>query len=907
MATKVSTRISELWKELSVEDRHVLAHAAKVSVDDEAAAISSLSNPDAIIARVQAISEEHADLLYEVCFESGLYVETFDPAFDAQLRELMDAGLVLPYAQDEESTTWVAPLEVRTALVEEEDLSDADLALQLYFYDDDALDALIKSHHFSIPRSSSRPERLEAIVQNLLDPEHLDPLLVSLSPAAIKLLLWIIQHDGPVAQSHSTEWLYERAETDGSMSPAVLSVLERLGLIQPYDRDALPFWVIASDLRSALLPLLTVGFNQPASTAWVDLRDSGQPCFRDTFPRGAAGSPLIYARYRLMRCISEGMDTHSNVDRLLREFFVYDEHHHTKGALSSYQLDVQTPDAFARHMLRVWTGSLDDGFTRALIGAFEGDVQAISHWFIQNPPEATDEGEGFERQLWLELLVQLRGLLIISLGCLSPGVWYSLDHLTEYVTAIYRRTVWQYGRYRLFTPEFPHDALPVGTEELQMSHRHALQLALTHLFEDFLEVIGAAQRDASGQLFIINNEAFRVFRESDQHFEGLWEAAETILQDDIDLWLPLPNEPGPRAETITSVRWFDDGSLWIDANAPLSDLVRLAEWGTPHWEGDGFRFTFNTQSFLEDAEPSDIEELLLWLVVRAERPLPDVFRSLVPLSYSEADAPYEQVRRQAEGHVTSLVHALEAWGESPSLAIMEELRSWGAALSDILIAYVQEAVEQKEYDAPLLRHAALLLGELGDTDAVPALLQAFTHCTDDRQEGALGMALARMGAAAFNALQHMLYDPMLDPEKRLSTAGVLTSMGVLFPHLKQPIFQHFRLIIRDEETRDDVATILAVYAADLGHLDTDNVIRALQNEGRWVEDVMPFEDALWTSAISPCNWGHPIYAGPLAQIFPNVWESEEVVRDAGIDDVIRGTSVDQATVLGRSGGWRRRT
>lgn len=907
MAAKVSTRISELWKELSPEDRQVLAQALGVSNHAEIEQISPFYGPDAIAARVRQLPGDLRDLVDEVCFESGVVIDTLDPEFEAQLQLLFEQGLVVPLERSEDGSMWVAPFEVRTALAEPEDLSDADLALQFYFYDEDALEALAASHHLEISGDLSHDERVEMTAQGLLDPEHLEPLLGSLAPATIRLLLWIIQHDGPVAQNHILAWVIERAETDSSISAATLSVLERLGLIQPHRSDELSLWIIASDLRAALLPLLTAGFNAPAASAWTDLRDSGQPSFRDNFPRGAAGSPLRYARYRLMRSVHEGMDPLSTFDRLLREFFIYDEHHQSAGALASYQLDVQTPDAFARHLLRVWTGSLDDSFTRSLFAAFEGDVQTISQWFIQNPDEPSEDKESFERQLWLELLVQFRGLLIMSLGCLSPGVWYSMDHLTDYLTAMYRRTVWQYGRYRLFNPEFPHDALPVGTEELHLSHSQALRQALDFLFSDLLELIGAAERDASGQLFIVNNEAFRVFRESDQHFDGLWEAAEVILNDDIDLWLPLPNEPGPTPTSAPILTWNEDGSLRIDANAPLSDLIRIAEWGTPHWEGGTFRFTFNTQSFLEDAEPSDIEELLLWLVTRAESPLPDTFRSMVPLSYSEADAPYELVRARAGGYVTSLLHALEAWGESPSLAIMEELRSWGVALSDTLVAYVHDTVEHKAYDDTLLRHAAVLLGELRNDEATTALLTAFTHCTDDRQEGALGMTLARIGPPVFNALQHMLYDPLLDTEKRLSTAGVLTSMGVLFPHLKHAIFQHFRLIIRDEETRDDVATILAVYAADLGHLDTDNVIRALQNEGRWVEEVMPFEDALWTSAISPCNWGHPIYAGPLAQIFPNVWESEEVVRAAGIDEVMRGSSVDQATVLGRSGSWRRRT
>lgn len=907
MATKVSTLYSELWKELSHEDRSALTRAVGIQDSDPAAIVSQLSDRDAILRRTADLSDEHEQLLYEVCFESGLYIETFDPEFEAELRFLFDAGLILPTIQ-EGVPSWVAPLEVRTALAEPDDLVDADLALTLYFSDDESLDSLVRSHQLTIAPDSSRLERIEAIAHGLLDPEHLEQLLESLTASAHKLLSWLIQHDGPVTQSDAMDWVIAHSDHDISMSTAVLEVLHRLGLIQSQYTEGLRLWTIASDMRSALLPILTAGFNQPAANAWTQLREGGQPSFRDTFPRGAAGSPLLHARYRLVRCISQGIEEHSQLDALLREFFIYDAHQQTAGALASYQLDVQTPDAFARHMLRVWTGSLDDVFTRALIAAFEGDAHVIARWIGQNPAGPDDEGgNGFARQLWLEMLVQFRGIVIASLGCLSAGVWYQLDHLANYLVAAYRRTVWQYGRYRLFSPEFPYAALPVGTEDIQPAHLHALRHALDLLMEHFFEVIGAAQRDPSGELFIVNTEAFRVFRESDLHFDGLWEAAEAMLDEDIDLWLPLPGEQGPQPIASPSLKWHADGSLSIPADAPLSDLVRIAEWGTPHWEGPNFRFTFESASFLEDTDPEDLEEFLVWLVVRAESSLPDVFRSLVPLSYAEADESYESVLVVAEGYVTPLLHALEAWGESPSLAIMEELRSWGRVLEGMLLRNLKENVEAQVYDSSLLRHVGILLGELRSTDAVPLLLHVFLHCTDDRQEGALGMTLARIGAPALNPLRKTLYDQNADTDKRLATAGVLTSIGVLHPHLKDVIFQHFRLIIRDEDTRDDVATILAVYAADLGHMETDTVIRGLQHEGRWVDEVMPFEDALWTAAISPCNWGHPTYAGPLAQVFPNVWESEEVLRAAGIDEVMRGSSVEQATVLGRPGGWRRRT
>lgn len=898
-----STRFVSAWKGLSDLDKGHLRRAVNAKHADDAVVLRQLADAEAIARRVAELNEEQYDLLWDVCYESGLIFETTDPAYEQLLEDLFRRGLILPHAGDIPSS-WFAPLEVRIAVADPDDLSDADLALLLSYYDADERAELASSHQISLDDAADELAQVERIAAGILNSEHLSQLLASLDPESVTLLLWLIQHDGPVAEPTALNWIADDDLHEQPLTNSALTVLSRLGLLQDLDQPELRLLLVPSDLRMQLVPLLTDGFDREAAAAWVALRDGALPSFRDAFPRGMAGSPLVMARYRLLRSISEGPELHATADRMLHEFFLYDPHRQTAGELASFHLDVESPDAFARHILRVWTTSMDDSFTRALISAFDGDAQTIAHWL--NNRVVAPEDEAFERQLWLELLVHLRGLLLMCLGCLSAGVWYSLDDLQALMLAIYRRTLWQYGRFRLFTQDFPHEALPVGTEELDESHREALGDFFEDLFEFLLEPIGAAQRDPSGELFLINSEAFRVSRESDHGFDGIWEAAEAVMNEDADLWLPAPGVVGLSRKAPPVLTWHDDGSVSLPVLAHISDLVRLAEWGTVRWEGEHFHFHFTEEDFaLEDGEEPP-EAFLVWLVIRSASELPNTFRALIPASNVKADLPPAQVEAEARAYVTQLYNALDAWAETPSLALMEELRAWGDVSALVLSEKLAERVLADDIDSPALRHCALILSELGVTSALADMFTIFLRTDDERQEGAIGMAIARLGSTALAPLTTLIFRSTLGVEKRLASVGVLSALAVLHPHLSNRVFQELRRLVRDEEIGDDVATIVCAHVAETGHPQAEALARELRDQGRWFEETLPFDDALWTVATSPSIWGHPIYAGPLAQIFPNAWESEEVLRAAGIDEVMRDAKVERASVLGRIGGWRRR-
>lgn len=903
MASFGSTRIATVWPLLRDEDREILSLIFAEDAGDDDQMIAFLANPTSIRARANALTLDQRVLLDEVLFESGLLYETVDEDGQDALLDLYRVGLIVPL-RTSDSLAWYAPFEVRQELIAEEELGEADLAVLLFSYDDDELTALQRIHQVEVPDDADRVERVERIAMDMLDGQHVEELLASLQPASQSLILWLIQHDGPVAEHVVENWVDEENERDDEAMSPTIRVLIRIGIVQTIDFHDVSLLTIASDLRAILLPLLSTHFDAATSAAWMQLRDDTFPGFRDAFPRGYGGSPLISARYRLLRAVAYGPDEDDPLDRILQEFFLFDNAKQTAGELASYHLDVQTPDAFGRHILRIWAGSVDDTYTRRLIAAVGGDTTRIATWL--NDHRATPDETAFEHQLWIETLVHIRGLLLLCMGSLSSGSWFSIAKLTDLLISLYRRTIWQYGRFRLFSEAFPWEALPVGTEDITDEHVAALQDVVQMLFQELFEPIGAAQRDATGELFLVNNEAFRNFRDRDPGFDGVWDAAETILGDDIDLWLPLPIEPGLSVRPPAPVVLSEDGNVALPINAPIGDLVRLAEWASPFWDGANFRFIFDDEAFGPEDTDEDIDELLVWLVVRSGTTLPDTLRSRVPVTTSAADQSVPQVIQAARKYVSQGYHALDAWAEAPALSLMEELRSWGPALEEFLIAEQRAYVIDEAWDDPRLRHIAVLLGEIHATNAVPLLLQVFVRAESDATEGAVGMALARMAAPAMAPLLKLFHQPLLDVEKRLAVAGVLSSIAVLHPKYAASIFQELRRLSRDEELGDDVATILCAHAAEMGHPEAEDMIREVRDQGRWVEETLAFDDALWIASVSPAIWGHPIYAAALAQVFPNGWESEEVVRVSGVETMMAESDVEQDDVLGRPGGWRRR-
>ena len=864
-------------------------------MDDEVLT-AHLSDPSGIRARADRLDPELRERLDELVYEITFFATDAEDVEPLQV--LMRAGLALPTHEEGLDDAWIVPLEVRAALLDEDGIAEADLALLLLQLGDEELDGLAQLHDVSDEDIEDGMELAVRIAEQLLDSSRLQEIHASLQPASASLLLWLFQHDAPVPRAAVEERATQFEEGRGAGE----RVLVRLGLVHEVELAGTQMLMIPRDLRYELAPLLSDHFNQQCSAAWMLLKQDGVPSFRDVFPRGYGGNSVVSARYRLARALYLGPDEHDPMDLLLAEFFVYDPDTLQSGELAAYHLDVSGPDAFARNVLRIWSSSLEDIYTRRMIAAFGGDAGRICAWLRARLTPGDEPS--FEYQVWTEALTQLRSQLLMALSVLPPGHWYPVERLAQLLVALYRRTIWQYGRFHLFADDFPRDALPDGTQDLTPARGDDILAMCSWLLGNLFEPLGATQPDGSGQLFMVNTEAFRTVRDRDGGFDAVWDAAEAVLNEDADLWLPMPVDVGVRSGGLAPLRW-DDDDLLLPLDAHVHDLNRLAQWAQPVMEGQELRLLFDAETLREDAAANELEELLLWLRARTGAELPSGFRSLVPLVTCTADGSPEQVHQAARARAAAALETVETWAETPALSVMEDLRSWGTAAGEVVLERLGALLAEGDRRDPVLRHLAVLCGELCLVDAVPDLTRLLIEASDESLEGAAAMALARIGEPSMRGLVRLVQHAPADINKRLAAHATLSSLAVLHPHLATRVIAEMRRFLRDEEIGEEATTIAAVHLAETGHPEAEQQVLQIKEQGRWLDEVVPFDEVMWLIGFAPSVWGHPMYANPIAQVFPNGWESDELVRIAGIDELMAESGVDRDEVLGDARRWKR--
>ena len=101
-------------------------------------------------------------------------------------------------------------------------------------------------------------------------------------------------------------------------------------------------------------------------------------------------------------------------------------------------------------------------------------------------------------------------------------------------------------------------------------------------------------------------------------------------------------------------------------------------------------------------------------------------------------------------------------------------------------------------------------------------------------------------------------------------------------------------------------TLLGINIAETGHPDGDDVLYALRDEGDWVEELMPFDEALWIASLSPAIWGHPFFAAPLAHLYPTASEGARISERAGVGDLATESGLSEESLLGRTSHAPRR-
>lgn len=899
MTDAAQTRVHQLLEQLDDAQRALLASA--LGVQTSSAVVEALSDLERIRAAANGLSEAGQEGL--------LTALTMDPAFlDASARGLAEAralGLVFEVSDPVMGARAVIPIEVRTALLERLEGADAPLAVMLADRDLEDLEALAELHAVDLQPQDDAFDAAIAIARALHDIERLHELFETLQPVSRDVLEWLCEVDGPVPADQLSARAVRRGDETAS---SAVRVLHRLGLVQPFEVDGDALETVPPDTREALRPILETAMSEACREWYQRLRDDATPAFRDQYPSGFGGALAPAARDRVLRVLSGSPLPTDGFDRLLAVLRVLDPEAGV-GELASVHLDVSTNDSVARQSLRSWLGSLDDDFTRLLLEPFDGDPTAIAEWILAReaargpsnapPSDFADTPEDGDRDAWTTLLFQLRAHLIMALGLLPAGQWFRLSHAARWLTALYRRVVWQYGAIGSFGDEFPRHALPMPGVDVGPQEESAAQEMLFRLFAELFMPLGAVHLDPTGTLFLTNSEALRVFRDGDEGFDLLWSETEDYVGDDIDLWLPLPTEPGVRVSGVGYFGWIDDTTLGTTPATHLFDLVWLADWATPYSDGGGALFVFDEASVSRGLEQheDEAEEFLLWLRARVGGPIPGRIRSLFPMSSTPADE--EDWLPAALGCVDRLIEQLESWIESPPLAVMEEIRSWGDVAGTALTRRLERLIRRNGLGAPCARHLCALLGELGATEATAALVTILRDAPDEAMEGICAMALARIGGAAADPLSTTLENPTADPDLRMVCAGALSAMAVLHPTLTPSIASRFETVIQSLE-EPDLATIVAISLAETGAPNSEPVLYALRDQGLWVEEMMPFDEILWIASLSPAVWGHPYFAAPIAHLYPTESESARIRAAAGVEELLAGSGVNEESLLGRT-------
>lgn len=901
---------------------------ARLDAMDPPQGARDLADPEAIRCRLRALPDGDRHWLSEwatadpLVFSESLPPDIRDralaqgvclavPAVEGEQAAEAEADADAVGEEGADGGVWaVLPFEVRAVLCTGRGMAHADLALLLLSRDEEELHELAQLHSVPEPEELDRWDLALAIARALLQEDALRDLVDSLQPASRALLQWLHGHGRPVSEAV----LHARADRllarDAEPAQAAERVLLRVGLLHRLPGEGSTLLALPSDVRRSLTLLLDEQLTGEVKSAWHDLRNAALPAFRDVVPRGVGGDPLQAARTRLLQTLVHEPSVRRPLDDVLEMLRVVDPANGVPGEFASLHLDVSSPDAFARQALRTWLSQAVDPFTAALLGAFGADVEAMAHYVHDPDGIAPDDPDReVDRERWLELVLHVRAHLLCGLSLLPPGHWFPIPSLARWMASTYRLVHLRSETDGGWGPRAPGDAVPLNPLDLEDDTDEAVAGALRTLLRGLLEPLGAVLVDRSGRLVMTQSEALRVFRDGDPGFHLLWEAAEATTGDDLDLWLPLPNDPGPRISGVAGMRWVDDTTLTLDGDAHLYDLLRLAQWAAPEHDGAELVFRFRPDHVARGEESgADAEDFLLWLRVRTAHPVPPAVRALFSMSSAVADGTEPAVDAAVVGRVSTLLHKLQSWGDAPSLTLMEELRGWGPRIVRQLLAEVDRSIRQRRFRRTDLPHVLLLLGELGDPRACPALLRALAFAEDEIIEGVAAMACARIGGPALQGLVALLNNAGAGSDKQLAAAATLSSLAVLHPEYTETVVQAIARFLGNDEIEADVLTIAGVHLAETGHPDVESILFQLREQGLWIEELMQFDEAIWVASISPAVWGHPIYAAPLALIFPTSSESRHLTEEAGIDELLQGSGLQSDAILGDLSGptWKRR-
>jgi hypothetical protein len=881
-------RLAEAIAEAPEESRARLSRAAGGATDPEQIA-RSLAQPRRLVERLRKLEPRVESLLTELLGGRSLDLAIDDPDSQALLKTAL--AFRAPTGQ------LYCPIDVRVGLAHPDSLSDADSGPWLARLDEESLLDLAQRHDVEVPEGSEQLTLVVAIMRALHDHERLGEILETLQPAARRLLYWVVGAGEPVRLRSFELRAREIAARTSEKAATVQRVLERLGLLHVVSQRDGDWVVVPHDIAAALEPGLDERLGMRCEATFRALRDQAAPAFRDVFARGEGGDPRRVARELLVRCVAGEVDAAHPLSRVLHDLRIIDLVAGDAGELASVHLDASGADLFAQQCLRTWLWYDDDSFTHRLIAAFGGDSLQISAHLaeaVESQGDAADRAS--DREIWISFLNQFRAHILLVLGILPAGYWFRVESLAPWLCAVYRRTLWLHGGFADLSESFVRDALPMDGVDVGPQTEADARRAIRDLLTGLLQPIGAVELHASEPLFVVNGEALRAFSDGDLDWEELVSGSANYLGSEVDHSLPTPVDPGPSFAETNAWSWNERAELEAGSSVWTADLVRVASWAEPRVWGGRLSFRFSEQSVDEASEDGgdgdQQQEMYLWLATRVRGEVPSrvksAFSSVGALVASEAAVLQAQARAQVE----MLLDRLESWGDQPPLSLMEEIRGWG----EVAVQSVCERAElliSEQGSQPTLPLLLVLLGEIRSASGAPTVLRALGLGPSDRTDAPAAMAAARLGRVALPSLVALAENETAVFEKRMAALSALASTAVILPTTADRVAEVLLRFSQDEEMEPEVATTVAMLLAETGHSSAEAFVDRLQAMNVWSSDVASADDVRATAGYSPCLWGHPLWALPLAQLFPCRSESERLAREAGVDDIVResgGTS-----------------
>jgi hypothetical protein len=813
-----------------------------------------LVEPASVNERVEGLSaEEHDTFAALLAAEPVLF-------FDEHIERLVADGLAFATNRNPQIPALV-PFEIRCALLQILPWQASTLAACIWENDETDLDEIASLHDLLPPVDEDEIDATLAFSNTLVDPEHLARLLESLPPTARNLLTWACEWSMPFS-AEELRGASNRLNIRYQDGTAADRVLIRLGLIQHIPgTDAL---VVPVDLRSGVVPLLDAHLCDRAFEHWDALRSHSLPGFTDLLPRGLGADPLAACRAAALAVNSPNADDRiENADaiELLRTLHLLhdDQLSHYLPAL----LDSSCCEAFTRRALRSWLSLIGDDVTFGLLRAFSIDGPAI----LEHLTDSVDDDTGDGLTSWSELLFTFRAQILIGLAVLPPGYWHRKEHLAGWVVATFRRLLWLTGRAWTTAAGLAPESIPPMSIDIAADRRPAVEQQLNLLFDNLLVPLGAVMRDQSGDLFMVNIEALRAIADADVNASPALGSTDRLVGDDMGLWLPMPIDPGIRVNGVAEFSIVDDNTIVVEEHCHFYDLRRLNRIARVRRSNSGWIATLTPTTSTPSIKTSDERlETAQWIACRLGTDLPAPWRKALLLTHDPdgMDAPEQnpELRR-----VRLLMLALERSQGLPAGQLLEELRGWGQAARDFLRGRFEDWTDARTWPSDPMSICALLLGELGDTDATASLLRAFAYTDDMFVESAVSVALSRLGEPAVEGLFALFQNEGAEMEKRFLAVTTLTAIAVLHPHTHHTIVPPLIELIEVGDLDPGTITPLAVTLADTGHPEAEALFHRLKERGLWTDGYMPFDEALWVVNHSPMFWGAHGWSDPLLDLF----------------------------------------